>query len=464
MLHSRFTHTLRRAATSRAFGAAAAAAEPAYPAYVMGAPAPSTSLPPSGLRVGSLAYPGETATVTVMVDAGSRYETSATNGVANLLQLAALQGKAAEIAALGGHFTGFTSREHIVLEARVLKGNVAAATKLLGSMLAAPGDVAGAKAQMACTLAGAAARPEEVIMEHLHDAAYLDTSMGLSVLGTPETVDALTAEDVAAFAATNVTAARTVVTAAGAVDHAAFEAAVAEGFSGLPSVDSAKSLDAAMEPAYFTGSDKRMRIDSIPQAHVAFGFRTDGYNSEYAVPLMLMEALLGEFDTNNSTGIVCKNKTSKLAIDQGDQEAATVFKVFNVNYKDTGLFGAYFQAPDNRTEDAVWYTLWNIVRLCHKTTDEEVEFAKTQAKKKLTEMFGTNSGASLTLAKQFMAHGRPVPLAEMFARIDAVDAETIKETAKKFINDEDHALAAVGSIYELPDYNWIRRRSYWLRY
>jgi hypothetical protein len=29
---------------------------------------------------------------------------------------------------------------------------------------------------------------------------------------------------------------------------------------------------------------------------------------------------------------------------------------------------------------------------------------------------------------------------------------------------QDHALAAVGPIYELPDYNWIRRRSYWLRY
>ncbi|CAM9869143.1 unnamed protein product, partial [Choristocarpus tenellus] len=34
----------------------------------------------------------------------------------------------------------------------------------------------------------------------------------------------------------------------------------------------------------------------------------------------------------------------------------------------------------------------------------------------------------------------------------------------EFINDQDHALAAVGPIHELPDYNWIRRRSYWLRY
>lgn len=35
--------------------------------------------------------------------------------------------------------------------------------------------------------------------------------------------------------------------------------------------------------------------------------------------------------------------------------------------------------------------------------------------------------------------------------------------AYQFINDQDHALAAVGPIHELPDYNWIRRRSFWLR-
>ena len=54
--------------------------------------------------------------------------------------------------------------------------------------------------------------------------------------------------------------------------------------------------------------------------------------------------------------------------------------------------------------------------------------------------------------------------AELFARIDALSTADVKATANKFINDEDHALAAIGPIFELPDYNWIRRRSYWLRY
>ena len=54
--------------------------------------------------------------------------------------------------------------------------------------------------------------------------------------------------------------------------------------------------------------------------------------------------------------------------------------------------------------------------------------------------------------------------AEIFSRIDAITADDIKATAAKVINDQDHALAAVGGIHVLPDYNWIRRHSYYLRY
>ena len=112
----------------------------------------------------------------------------------------------------------------------------------------------------------------------------------------------------------------------------------------------------------------------------------------------------------------------------------------------------------------MWYTLHNMVRLAHKTTDGEVEYAKVALKAKLVAELGTNSGVAGDLAGSLSNYGRAVSLAETFARVDAVTAEDIRATASKFINDEDHALAGIGQIFELPDYNWIRRRSYWLRY
>ena len=355
-----------------------------------------------------------------------------------------------------------TLRRHIVFEAQVLKEHVGAATELLGAMVStAPGDVEAAKGAMLCALEAAAASPDEVLMEHLHDAAFLDTPMGMSVLGTPETVASLTAADVAAFAAANVTAGRTVVAAAGAVDGAAFEAAAAKAFGGLTAGGSA--VAGALVPATFTGSDKRMRFDSLPSAHVAVAFEGASHSSPHAVPLAVMGAYLGSFDTATGS-LLPKNRTSRLASDHGEQAAATALTVINASYKDSGLFGIYFNAPDNRLEDGMWYSLWNLVRLVHKATDADVAFAKTQLKAQLAVAQGTPAGLAANLAQTVSAHGRPVSLKEMLDRIDAVDAAVVKATAKAIINDNDHALAAAGPIYELPDYNWIRRRSYWLRY
>lgn len=68
------------------------------------------------------------------------------------------------------------------------------------------------------------------------------------------------------------------------------------------------------------------------------------------------------------------------------------------------------------------------------------------------------------IGRQILSHGRRIHPAEALARIDAVDAAAVKNCATRYFYDRCHALAAVGPIFELPDYDWIRRKSYWLRY
>lgn len=90
---------------------------------------------------------------------------------------------------------------------------------------------------------------------------------------------------------------------------------------------------------------------------------------------------------------------------------------------------------------------------------------------------------------QLLTYGRRIPVAELFARVDAVDVSTIKRVANRFIFDQvgvtvpkysllevnklnlhcnmnlqDIAIAAMGPIKTLPDYNWFRRRTFMLRY
>ena len=71
------------------------------------------------------------------------------------------------------------------------------------------------------------------------------------------------------------------------------------------------------------------------------------------------------------------------------------------------------------------------------------------------------SGTAEDIARQLLVYGRRLPKAELFARIDAVDEETVKEVAARFIYDQELAIAAMGDTQTLPDYNWFRRRTYW---
>jgi processing peptidase subunit beta len=54
--------------------------------------------------------------------------------------------------------------------------------------------------------------------------------------------------------------------------------------------------------------------------------------------------------------------------------------------------------------------------------------------------------------------------AEIVARVDAVDVNAVKAAARAFIVDKDVAVAGVGNVHELPDINWMRRRTYWLKF
>lgn len=56
-----------------------------------------------------------------------------------------------------------------------------------------------------------------------------------------------------------------------------------------------------------------------------------------------------------------------------------------------------------------------------------------------------------------------MPQHELEARIDAVDAQLVKDTCYKYIYDRCPVVAAIGPIENLPDYNIIRSSLYWLR-
>jgi len=196
-------------------------------------------------------------------------------------------------------------------------------------------------------------------------------------------------------------------------------------------------------------------------ATVAIAFAAASHTEPKAYPLALMKAILGSYASADGLG---KNVASSMCQEVADHELASSISAFNLSYSDAGLFGIIATAPDNKLDDLLWYVMPSMVRLAHGISDEELARAKLVLKSSILSSYDGDIVFGETMAAQISTVGRVMSLAESLARVDALDMADVKSAASEVINDQDHALAAIGGIHKLPDYNWIRRHSYMLRY
>jgi processing peptidase subunit beta len=301
---------------------------------------------------------------------------------------------------------------------------------------------------------------EEVVFDRLHETAYQGCGLARTILGPKENIRSLTREDLETYIKTHYTAPRMVVAGAGAIDHSQLVQLAEGAFGNLPETPQG-GLVVPDDPATFVGSDVRVRMDDMPLAHIALSVESGSWLSEHAFPLMVMQQLLGTWDRTGGAGA---NQASKLTQTVAELELAHSVSSFNTCYKDTGLFGVYSVCEPHKVQDLMWYTLEAMVRLCHDVGDDEVQRAKGQLKANLMMSLDGSANICEDIGRQMLTYGRRLTPAEVFLRIDNVDTAAVKAAANTFINDQDPAAAAVGPVHELPDYNWMRRRTYWLRY
>ncbi|KAM7280788.1 hypothetical protein ACFE04_007922 [Oxalis oulophora] len=482
--------------------------------HILSAPETRVTTLPNGLRIATESnFSSKTATVGVWIDAGSRFETDETNGTAHFLEHMIFKGTEKrtaqqleeEIENMGGHLNAYTSREQTTYYAKVMDKDVNNALDILADILQNSkfddDRISRERDVILREMEEVEGQTEEVIFDHLHATAFQYTPLGRTILGPAQNIKTITKDHLQNYIRTHYTAPRMVIAASGAVKHEEVVEQVKKLFTKLSTDSTTASQMVAKEPAAFTGSEVRMFDDDVPLAQFAVAFSGASWTDPDSIPLMVMQAMLGSWNKNSGGG---KHMGSELVQRIAIDEIAESVMAFNTNYKDTGLFGVYAVAKPENLDDVAWAIMHEITKLVYRVSEADVIRARNQLKSSLllhidgtspvAEDIGRQSQLSQTFVKEercccrlidpfveflhhhyshtaysfdivpLLTYGRRIPFAELFARIDAVDASTIKSVANKFLYDKDIAIAAMGPIQGLPDYNWFRRRTYWTRY
>eukprot|EP00457_Paulinella_chromatophora_P004389 gb/GEZN01004401.1/.p1 GENE.gb/GEZN01004401.1/~~gb/GEZN01004401.1/.p1 ORF type:complete len:491 (+),score=78.41 gb/GEZN01004401.1/:33-1505(+) len=431
----------------------------------------------NGIRVASEPAAGETATVAVCIDAGSRYETAANNGVAHFAEHMFFKGTSKrtrqqlemEFENMGGHLNAYTSREQTVFYAKVFKQQVGQAIEILSDILQnsefREEAISNERRTIMREYQEVQNQPTEVIFDLLHETAYRDTPLGFTILGSPDNIEGennITRKEIVDYLQTHYTAPRMVIAAAGAVEHKQIAELAQKHFGSVPR-EAPNGRKVNLMPAYYTGSDIRIREDDIDMAHVAYAFPTFGWKDPDNYPLMVMQSMLGAWEKYSP--LDGSLHPSPLCAELARDNLVEKVMAFNTSYSDTGLFGIYTIGYPVGQQNAFTHICDTLTSFSYEVDEQLMDMAKKNLMMTiLTHQLDGSTQVAEDIGRQLLTLGRRVHPMETYKRIEAVDVNAIKAVARRVLYDRDHAMAAMGNLHELPNYSWFRNRSYWLRF
>ncbi|MDB5380614.1 MAG: peptidase, partial [Rhodospirillales bacterium] len=329
---------------------------------------------PNGLTVVSETMPRvETVSFGAYVGAGTRNEDAPENGVSHFLEHMAFKGTtkrdasaiAREIENVGGHLNAYTARESTAYYCKVLKEDLGLAADIIGDILThssfAPDEIERERGVILQEIGQANDTPDDIVFDHFQDTAYPSQPMGRPVLGTEESVGAMSRETLTAYMTRHYGPHRMVVAAAGALEHETLVDLVRTHFADLPAV--APPLP---EAARYEGGEFREDRD-LDQVHIVLGFPSVAYGHELYYPTQLLSTLLG-------------GGMSSRLFQEIREKRGLVYSVYSfaTPFRDSGMIQIYAGTGEKEAAELMPVTLQELLRVQKDVTEDELQRAKAQ--------------------------------------------------------------------------------------
>jgi predicted Zn-dependent peptidase len=255
----------------------------------------------NGLRIATETVPGSrSVSIGVLIDAGPQDDPADKWGLAHFTEHAFFQGTSSRDAVAisrlmdvaGGQMGAFTGRDYTCFYANVLSDYCPYALDLLGDILlnsTFPEDnLEREKQAILHELDNACDNPYDRIHQRLKELMWPDSGLGRSILGTRDSVQGFTREDVIYFAHNHYLPDRVILAASGNLNHDHFVAQTQDAFWRMLGTSIPRCPVATKSQGGVV-----LERASVSQAYFAIGIPTGNYTDENRYLLHLLNCLLG---------------------------------------------------------------------------------------------------------------------------------------------------------------------------
>lgn len=364
---------------------------------------------------------------------------------------------------MGAHLNAYTSREQTAYYAKCLKKDLPTAVDILADIVQnskfGQDEIERERGVILREMQEIENNMQEVVFDHLHSIAFQQTPLGMTILGPTENIKSFQRNDLMNYISRHYKASRMVLAAAGGVDHDDLVKLADKHFGNLTN-DYQNVEIPLLTPARFTGSDLKVRDDDMPFLYGAIAVEGAGWDNADNLPLMVANTIIGSWDRSMGGANHVASPVAQLC---ATDNLCHSFQSFNTCYKDTGLWGVYFVADHMKVEDFLKALQFQWMVLANQVTEAEVTRAKNLLKTNMLLQLDGTTPICEDIGRQVVCYGRRVPLVEMEARINSINASTIRETITKYVYDKCPAVVGVGPTEAFPDYSRVRDSMYWLK-
>jgi len=417
---------------------------------------------PGGLRVVTESLPSvRSVALGIWVGVGSRDEDHAHAGATHYLEHLLFKGTqqrtaldiSAAMDAVGGELNAFTGKEYTCYYARVLDADLPLAIDVLSDMVTSSliqsKDVDAERNVVLEEIAMNDDDPADTVHEAFTAQLFGDTPLGRPVLGTVDSINAITRDQIWEHYAAEYTPPHLVVAAAGNLDHDTVVARVRAAFAGAlqaapgeaPAAPRLRKSDGVLWEGYgpVAGSGLKLVSRPIEQANLVLGCEGLARTDRRRFALGVLNAALG----GGMSSRLFQEVREKRGL------AYSVYS-FTAQHADTGMWGVYAGCLPSKADEVLSICVAEVAKVVESgLTDAELDRGKGQVRGGMVLGLEDPSSRMTRLGKSELVYPDLEPVDELLATIDAVTHDDVQAIAAEVLA-RPKVLAVVGP-FDDPD-------------